>query len=110
MELYYYAALVIVISQSVFLVQMYRNYRYTLSKYKRPRDWYRPKTVIIVPCKGLEPAFDGNITSFFNQDYENYILRFVVADQADPAYGQLQKLKEKLSPESKALDTQILIA
>ncbi len=68
------------------------------------------RVALIVPCKGLDPAFQKNITSFFNQDYENYLLWFVVADEQDPAYGELCKLKDQISQTSKAKDIQILIA
>ncbi len=107
---YYYIALAAILSQLVFLVQMYRNHRYALKKYKRKRLWYRPKAILIVPCKGLDSAFQKNITSFFNQDYENYLLWFVVADKSDPAYDELCKLKNRLSQNSKAHDVQVLVA
>jgi len=108
MDWYYYIAWAAIVSQFIFLIQMLRNYRYALSKYKKERTWYRPKTVLIVPCKGIDSAFDANITSFFNQDYENYSLWFVVAEKSDPAYDKLCKLKESLSWAAK--DVQILIA
>jgi cellulose synthase/poly-beta-1,6-N-acetylglucosamine synthase-like glycosyltransferase len=63
-----------------------------------------------VPCKGLDSAFQQNITSFFNQDYENYLLWFVVADKADPAYAPLCELKDRLSQSSKADNVQVLVA
>ena len=107
---YYYIAWVAILSQVVFLVQMYRNYHYAVTKYKRPRPWYRPRTVLIVPCKGRDVAFEKNITSFFNQDYDNYLLWFVVAEDSDPAYGQLCRLTDNLAETSKALDVRILIA
>ena len=110
MNWYYYIALALLISQLVFLVQMYRNFRYVLSKYKRPRTWYRPKTALIVPCKGKDIDFEKNITSFYNQDYQQYILYFVVAETSDPAYDQLCELKEKLISSTKAADVRILIA
>jgi cellulose synthase/poly-beta-1,6-N-acetylglucosamine synthase-like glycosyltransferase len=110
MDWYYYIAWAAIVSQFVFLIQMLKNYRYALSKYKKERTWYRPKTVLIVPCKGIDSAFDANITSFFNQDYENYSLWFVVAEESDPAYDKLCKLKESLSQATKAKDVQILIA
>jgi len=110
MDWYYYIALFAVVSQLAFLVQMWRNHLYALSKYKRERGWYRPKTVLIVPCKGIDPAFDHNIASFFAQDYENFLLWFVVADRSDPAYQQLCRLKDQHQNSSKALDVQILVA
>jgi len=96
MDWYYYIALAAILSQLVFLYQCHRNYRYALVKYKKKRLAYRPRAVLIVPCKGLDPAFQENIASFFSQDYENYLLWFVVADKSDPAYEQLCKLKNQL--------------
>jgi len=110
MTWYYYIALALILSQLLFLVQVYNNYRYALKKYKRNRWWYRPRTALLVPCKGLDSAFQKNVTSFFNQDYENYLLWFVVADKSDPAYDELCKLKNHLSRDSKADDVQVLVA
>lgn len=110
MDWYYYIALAAIASQLLFLIQTYNNYRYALTKYKKERSWYRPRTVLMVPCKGLDSAFRENITSFFELDYENYLLWFVVADESDPAYGELHELKNQLRGRSKAQDAQILVA
>lgn len=110
MDWYYYIALAAILSQVVFLVQALNNYRYALTEHKKERPWYRPRTVLIVPCKGLDSAFHENIASFFAQDYDNYLLWFVVADESDPAYSELCELKNKLAPSSKARDVQILVA
>jgi cellulose synthase/poly-beta-1,6-N-acetylglucosamine synthase-like glycosyltransferase len=110
MDWYYYIALGAVVSQLLFLLQTCNNHRYALNKYKRKRSWYRPRTVLIVPCKGLDSAFQENITSFFNQDYEDYLLWFVVADESDPAYSELCELRNRLSESSKAQDVQVLVA
>jgi len=110
MTWYYYIALALILSQLLFSVQVYNNYRYALKKYKKNRWWYRPRTALLVPCKGLDSAFQKNVTSFFNQDYENYLLWFVVADKSDPAYDELCKLKKQLSQSSKADDVQVLVA
>ena len=110
MDWYYYIALAAIISQLLFLLQSYKNYRYALQKYKRKRSGYRPKTALIIPCKGLDSAFQENIASFFCQDYENYLLWFVVADESDPAYSELCELKKRLSKSSKAQDVQVFVA
>ncbi|MHC4110486.1 MAG: glycosyltransferase family 2 protein [Planctomycetota bacterium] len=110
MDWYYYIALAAILSQLLFLVQAIKNYRYTLVKYKKKRSWHQLRTVLIVPCKGLDSAFHKNITSLFNQDYENYLLWFVVAEKSDPAYDQLCKLKNQLSQNSKAHEIQIFLA
>jgi len=107
---YYYIAVVLILLQLSFMVMMYRNYHYALGRYKEKRLSYRPRTVLLVPCKGIDPDFQKNVTSFFNQDYENYLLWFVVADKADPAYAKLCELKNRLSRGSKAQDIQILVA
>ena len=110
MDWYYYIALAAIISQLLFLLLTYSNYHYALAKYKKKRVWHELRAVLIVPCKGLDTDFQSNITSFFNQDYENHLLWFVVADESDPAYSELCKLKNQLSQTSKAQDVQIFIA
>ncbi len=109
MEWYYYIALAAILSQILFLYQSFSSYHYVLNKFRKKR-WYRPQTVLIIPCKGLDSAFRKNISSFFHQDYENYLLWFVVADESDPAYAELCKIKEELRRESKASEVQIFIA
>jgi ceramide glucosyltransferase len=110
MQWYFYIAILAITSQLFFLVQMYRNYRYVLKKYKVDRNWYRPRAVMIVPCKGVDSAFEKNIASFFNQDYKGFLLWFVVADKDDPAYNKLSQLKKELTTSSKARDVQIFVA
>ncbi len=110
MEWYYYIAVAAILSQLLFLVQTYKNYCYALKKYEKKRSWHQLRTVLIVPCKGLDPDFQKNITSFFGQDYENYLLWFVVANKSDPAYAELYKLKNQLRQNSKAHDVQVLVA
>jgi ceramide glucosyltransferase len=110
MDWYYYIALAAIVSQLVFLLQTYKNYRYAVKKYKKKRSWYRPRTVLIVPCRGLDSAFQQNIISFFEQDYDNYLLWFVVGDESDPAYGELCQLKNRFSQSSKAQDVQVFVA
>jgi ceramide glucosyltransferase len=110
MDWYYYIALAAIVSQLLFLFQTYNNYRYAVKKYRKKRSWYRPRTVLIVPCKGLDSAFEQNIASFFEQDYDNYLLWFVVGDESDPVYGELCHLKDQLGRGSKAQDVQVFVA
>lgn len=110
MDWYYYIALIVILSQLLFSIQTVNNYRYILAKYKKKRSWHQLRAVLIVPCKGLDSAFHKNITSLFNQDYENYLLWFVVAEKTDPAYDQLCKLKNQLSQSSKAHEVRIFVA
>jgi len=107
---YYYIAILIIVSQLLILFQAFRNYRYVLTKYKKQRHLQKERVALIVPCKGLDSDFEKNIASFFNQDYGNYVLWFVVGEESDPAYGELCKLKDRLSRGSKALDIQVLVS
>ena len=98
MDWYFYIiAVALILSQLLFIYHTARNYHYALTRYKKKRTLYRPKTALIVPCKGLDSNFQQNISSFFNQDYENYLLWFVVADKEDAAYAPLCELKNSLS-------------
>jgi cellulose synthase/poly-beta-1,6-N-acetylglucosamine synthase-like glycosyltransferase len=110
MDYYFYIASLLILSQLVLLHHIRRNYRDALAQPKKQRADYQPRTVLIVPCKGLELAFEKNIASFFDLDYDDYLLWFVVADKADPAYDHLCRSKNELSPRSKARDVQIFVA
>ncbi|MCK5473238.1 MAG: hypothetical protein KAI59_04345, partial [Planctomycetes bacterium] len=107
---YYYIAIVAIVSQIFLLLNVYRNYRYAITHYAKQRTTYHPEIVLIIPCKGLDSAFEKNISSFFKQDSRNYSLWFVVEDEADLAYGQLCKLKERFAESSQAKDVQVLVA
>jgi Glycosyltransferases, probably involved in cell wall biogenesis len=110
MDWYFLIVAVAIVFQVVFLFHTYRNFLNALAKHKKKRLWHELQVALIVPCKGLDLNFEKNIASFFKQDYENYRLCFVVADQSDPAYNELCKLKNQLSPTCKAQDVQIFIA
>jgi ceramide glucosyltransferase len=107
---YFYVAWAAIISQVIFLYHCWRNWRYAWIRSKKKRRWQQLKVALIVPCKGLESDFDRNIASFFNQDYSNYKLWFVVEAESDPAREQLRRLKEQWSQSSKAEDIRILVA
>ncbi len=86
---YDYIAVVMVASQLFFLFQTYRHYCYAIKKSEKKCAGYQPRTLLTIPCRGIDNAFEENIASFFNLDYDNFYLCFVVADTADPAYQKL---------------------
>ena len=111
MDGYYYIAWMAILAQLLVLYYAVRNYRYALSRYARKRQPApEPGVALIIPCKGLDSRFQINIASYFKQDYGNYRLFFVVADETDPAYAKLCEARDTLSRESKAIDAQIFIA
>jgi ceramide glucosyltransferase len=56
---------------------------------------YRPKAVVIVPCKGVEPRIEENIRALMNQDYPDYSLVFVTESESDAAYALISRLITK---------------
>ena len=77
------------------LLDGYRFLRLVRRSWRRPPGNYQPSAAVIIPCKGLNPGFELNVTRFLAQDYPAYQLIFVVAAEGDPAYRYLaQRLKE----------------
>lgn len=103
-------AIILIAAQIIFTIQVINNARYALDKYRRPRQLYRPKTALIVPCKGIDETFEENILSFFAQDYDAYTLFLVVQDQQDPAWPVLSRLIEQQGGQSRARDIRLLVA
>lgn len=108
--IYEYTAVLVVVLQVLIIANAFRNYFYVLDKLNKPRLLYHPRTLLTIPCKGIDNTFEKNITSHFMLDYEDYYLCFVVESESDPAYQKLCELKEKLSGLSKAVGVRILVA
>ncbi len=96
--------------QILLVIHIFYNRRYALRKTEKDPMSYLPVTLLTIPCKGIDSAFEKNISSFFALDYDNYYLRFVVEAEDDPAYEQLTKIMEQFAGDSKAIDVNILIA
>ena len=109
MSWYFYISVAAIVSQILFVFQIFRNYCYALQKYQKQRLWC-PRTLLIVPCKGVDLAFEKNVQSFFNQDFDDYLLWFVVAERQDPAYKKLLQLTDKFRTTTKAKDVRVLTA
>jgi cellulose synthase/poly-beta-1,6-N-acetylglucosamine synthase-like glycosyltransferase len=99
-----------VVAQVLFTIQVVCNKHFAIKKMGLNRTRFRPRCVLIVPCKGLDEEFDKNVESFFSQAYEDYQLFFVVEDPSDPAYGRLQELTSRYESMSQAKTVDILIA
>ena len=99
-----------ILSQIMFLFQVVRNYRYVLRKFHRNHTSYRRKTALIVPCKGIDTAFNRNIRSFYELDYEDYEIIFVTESAEDPAFSRLLSIREELKNQTKAFDVRVLVA
>jgi cellulose synthase/poly-beta-1,6-N-acetylglucosamine synthase-like glycosyltransferase len=110
MDWYFYIAWLLIFLQAPFSLLAVKNYLFALAKYNRNRRFYSPRVSLIIPCKNLDENFEQNIASFYRQDYENYLLWFVVEDKRDPAYEPLCGLKDKLAAGANAKDVRVLVA
>lgn len=111
MEWYDNIAWTAIVVQLVFIYYAVRNYRFALAKYNRKTtEVYHPRTALVIPCKGIDPAFDTNIRSFLGQMYANGRLFFVVGEKTDPAYERLRQLIDESRSNPHAQEAQILVA
>jgi len=58
----------------------------------RPHSDWRPRVVVICPCKGTDPEFRANAQSILAQDYPDLRTLFVVESADDLAVADLQAL------------------
>jgi ceramide glucosyltransferase len=109
MDWYWPIACAALVAQLLVVYYAISNYHYAVVKLQKKKPLvYRPRTAVIIPCKGVDSHFAANIRSFFEQDYEAYHLLFVVEDESDPAYPALHTLlQEELK---KGRTGQILVA
>ncbi|PKL46239.1 MAG: hypothetical protein CVV39_07480 [Planctomycetes bacterium HGW-Planctomycetes-1] len=106
----YLLAAAAISAQILFIYQVVGNYRYVLRKFDKNHTAYRPRTALIIPCKGIDTAFDRNIRSFYELDYKDYEIIFVTESSEDSAYGRLLALKEEFKNLTKAFDIRVLVA
>lgn len=97
-------------SQIYFTIYLLLSQRRLIHDAYRPRSHYNPNVLLTVPCKGLDTKFEENIKSFYNIDYSDYAINFVVESEEDLAYAKLLELKNCLLSASKAKSAQVLIA
>ncbi len=96
----------------VALVDGIRFLRFVRRSWSQSPGNYAPPVAIIIPCKGLEPDFDLNLTSFLDQDYPRAQVIFVVASEKDPAYRALAARLNHLASRGTgaALKTSLVVA
>ncbi len=87
-----FAALAIV--QGVLVAtQAYEHRRFTRSRL-RGLGSYCPsgRTVLFVPCRGHDLGLAHNLAALFEQDYEDYEIRFLVETPEDPVCRTIQRV------------------
>jgi ceramide glucosyltransferase len=109
MDWYWPIACAALVAQLLVVYYAINNYHYAVAKLRKKKPpSYRPRTALIIPCKGVDGHFASNIRSFFEQDYESCHLLFVVEDESDPACQELHKLVQEERAKGRAC--QILVA
>lgn len=75
------------------LAQTWEHRRFARQKLSE-LDEIRAKgpVLLIVPCRGAEPDLERNIGSVLEQDYGDYVVRFVVESTQDPAYAVIRRV------------------
>src|SRR6185295_16889129 len=58
----------------------------------RPKTAWRPRVLVVCPCKGTDPEFRANVRSIMDQDYPFATSVFVVESDDDPAVADLRSL------------------
>jgi len=109
-EIFRFLAALLGIQSIVSLRDGYRFLRYLRWSRAQPPGDFTPFVSLIIPCKGVDPDFELNLTSFLTQDYPNYQLILVVASKRDPAHAVLLALLEKTQSSRPAPKTQLIIA
>ena len=73
--------------------QAYEHRRFTRSRL-RCLDSYRPngRTVLLVPCRGHDLGLAQNLASLFEQDYDDYEIRFLVETPDDPVCRTIHRV------------------
>lgn len=55
------------------------------SKPKKPRPCPFPPATLIVPCRGLDPGLEENLSAYFSLDYPDVQMLLVTSDPSDPS-------------------------
>ncbi len=85
-------AFILLLQSLLALIAGVRFTRYVLRSAQSRFGRYQPKAAIIVPCKGLDPHFEENISALLRQRYRDYEIIFVTESESDPAYAVLTRL------------------
>ncbi|MFN2230470.1 MAG: glycosyltransferase [Anaerolineae bacterium] len=76
----------------VLFTAFYRHIVYPRRARQRYDPGFRPRCVVIIPCKGTPRHASSNLLAFLRQDYPDYRVIFAVEAQDDPAVPIIERL------------------
>lgn len=107
----YWILLALVAEEALSFTLAAANYAYAVKRLRsRQRAWFKPKVLLIVPCKGVDEGFEQNMVALLTQDYPNYLVWFVVCQRSDSAYDLLWRLLADRTTRYTAQGTRLLVA
>jgi ceramide glucosyltransferase len=54
--------------------------------------FYAPRVAVLIPCKGIEPGLERNLTSLTEFERQNYEIFFILASGSDPARSIVERV------------------
>ena len=73
--------------------QAHEHRRFTRSRLRCLDSYHsQGRTILFVPCRGHDLGLAENLTSLFEQDYEDYEIRFLVETPDDPVCRTIRKV------------------
>lgn len=74
------------------ILLLYQTRIYAKHFLPRYQKSFNPSVSIFVPCKGVSPYFEQNVSTFLHLDYEKFTIFFIVESTEDPAYPILKRM------------------
>jgi len=93
-----FIAAAVIISIDLFVTVFTIFYqKYWYERVLRPKfdNSFSPKCSVIVPCKGIPKDLENNLEGFFELDYPDYEVVFVVESEKDSALPVIRSIVEK---------------
>ncbi|KJE49694.1 MULTISPECIES: glycosyltransferase family 2 protein [Acidiplasma] len=82
-----YIIILLLVSLGFILIETHKNVNDDIE------NNYRPRTLVMIPCRGVDYSLEENLKSIINQDYPDYHAVTIVDSPDDPACSIINKLK-----------------
>jgi len=90
--LFYLLAIVQILLSAYLIWQGTQWLAYVRRRLYSDPGFYAPRTAVLCPCKGIEPALERNLVSLTEFDQQNYEVFFILASERDPARSVIERV------------------